>query len=58
MGSMPTSGNLGDEMVTTLAQNAGDVGSILALGAIFPVFITPTTLHAFFRQLSEPRFQG
>ena len=30
-------------MVSTLAQNVIDVGSILALGTIFPVFITPMT---------------
>ena len=29
---------------STLAQNARDVGSISALGAIFPIFITPMTI--------------
>ena len=28
---------------STLAQNARDVGSIPALGTIFPIFVTPTT---------------
>ena len=31
-------------MVNTLAQNARDVGAIPALGTIFPIFITLTTL--------------
>ena len=31
-------------MWCTLARNARDVGSILALGTIFPIFITPTIL--------------
>ena len=31
-------------MVSTLAWNGRDVGSIPALGTIFPIFITPTTL--------------
>ena len=31
-------------MVSTLAHIARDVGSISALGAIFPIFITPTIL--------------
>ena len=30
-------------MVSTLTRNAIDVGSILALGAIFPIFVTPTS---------------
>ena len=30
-------------MVSTVAWNARDVGSIPALGTIFPIFITPTT---------------
>ena len=29
---------------STLSQNARDVGSIPALGAIFPFFVTPITL--------------
>ena len=37
-----TSGSLGGVMV----WNTRDVGSIPALGAIFPIFITPTTLVA------------
>ena len=40
-----TSGSLGGEMVIIPAQNARGVGSISALGAIFPMFVvTPTTL--------------
>ena len=31
-------------MVSTLARNASDMVSIPALGAIFPIFITSTTL--------------
>ena len=38
---METFGSLGDEMVSTLAQNARDVGLITALGAIFSIFVTP-----------------
>ena len=41
-----TAGNLGGVMVSTLAQNARDVGSIPALGAIFPSFITRVGLLA------------
>ena len=33
-------------MVTILAQNARDVSLIPALGKMFPIFITPTTLVA------------
>ena len=39
-----TSGSLSHVMVSRLAQNARDVGLISALGIIFPIFITPTTL--------------
>ena len=39
-----TSGNLGGVMVCKLAQNAKDVGLILALGAIFPICVTFRTL--------------
>ena len=44
MGRVVTSGSLGGVMFRTLAQNARDVGLIPTLGAIFPIFITPTTL--------------
>ena len=44
VGTVVTSGSLGGIMVSTLAQNASDVGSIPLLGTIFPIFITPTTL--------------
>ena len=44
MGMVMTSGWLGGKMVSTLAQNARDVGSILALGTLFPIIITPMTL--------------
>ena len=40
---MVTLGSLGGEMVNIMVQNARDVGSIPALYAIFPIFITPTT---------------
>ena len=40
---MVISGSLGGVMVSTLAWNAIPVGSILALGAVFPIFITPMT---------------
>ena len=43
-GRVMTLGSLGDVMVSTLAQNARDMGSIAALGAIFAIIITPTTL--------------
>ena len=36
-----TLGNLGSEMVSTLAWNVGDLGSIPALEAIFPIFGIP-----------------
>ena len=39
MGKMVTSVSLGGIMVSTLAWNARDVGSIL--GTVFPIFITP-----------------
>ena len=31
-------------MVSTLALNVRDVGSILTLGTVFPIFISPTTV--------------
>ena len=43
MDRVVTSGNLNGVMVITLAQDARDVGSISALGAIFPIFITAAT---------------
>ena len=39
VGSMVTSGTLCGVMVSTLAQNAKDVGLIPALGTIFLIFI-------------------
>ena len=39
-----TQGSLCDVIVSTLAWNGRDVGSIPTLGAIFSIFITPTTL--------------
>ena len=36
-----TSGSLGGVIVSTQVQNTRDVVSILALGAIFSIFITP-----------------
>ena len=44
MGRIVTSGNLGGQIDSTLVWNARDVGPIHALGAIFPIFITPVTL--------------
>ena len=38
-----TSGSLCGVMVITLALNSTDVGSIFALGTIFPIFIIPAT---------------
>ena len=46
MDSMVTWEGLGGEIISTLAQNARDVGSIPTLGIIFPIFITPMTLVA------------
>ena len=46
VGRVVTSGSLGGVMVRTLAWNARDVGSIPALGTIFRIFITFTTLVA------------
>ena len=40
VGSVATSGSSGGAMVSTLVQNARDVGSIPALGTIFSIFIT------------------
>ena len=45
MGWVVTSGSLSGVM-STLARNAIDVGSIPTLGAIFTIFITPMTLIA------------
>ena len=41
---MVAAGNLGSVIVTTLAQNARDVGPIPALGRIFPIFMIPMTV--------------
>ena len=46
-GPIVTSGSLGDEMVNPLIQNARDLGSIPALCAIFPTFITPTHIYIY-----------
>ena len=46
MGNVLMSGIVGGVMVSILAQHARDVGSIPALGTIFPIFITPMTLLA------------
>ena len=43
VGTMVTLGSIDGVMVSTLAWNARDAGSIPALGTIYPVFITPTT---------------
>ena len=44
MGPMMTSGSLGSVIVSTLAWDARNVGSILTPGTIFHIFITPMTL--------------
>ena len=44
MDSMVTSGILGGVMVSTLSQIARDVGSISALGTLFPIFNTLTKI--------------
>ena len=44
VGEMETSGSLDGVMFSTLVQNARDMGSIPALGRIFPIFISPTAL--------------
>ena len=41
---MVTSGSLADIIDSTLTRSARDVGLIPALGAIFPIFITPMRL--------------
>ena len=43
---MVISRSLDGVMVSTLARNARDVGSIHSLGTMFLIFITPTTLVA------------
>ena len=43
VGRVVISGTIGGVMISILAQNARDVGSIPLLDAIFPNFITPTT---------------
>ena len=40
---MMTSGSIGGEMGSTIAWNAGYVGSIASLGSICPMFITRST---------------
>ena len=44
VGTVVTVGSLGGVMVSTLARNARDVGSIPTLGTILPIFIIPTIL--------------
>ena len=44
VGEVVAAGSLGGVMVSTLSQNAMDVASTRALGAIFLIGITPTTL--------------
>ena len=39
-----TSGSLGGVMISTLGWNTRDMGSIPALGTVFPMFITSMTL--------------
>ena len=51
VGSTVTSRSLGGKLVSTLARNVRDVGSIPVLSAIFSIFVTPTTLVAVTRIL-------
>ena len=44
VGTVVISGSLGVVMVSTLALNARNVDSILALDIIFPILITPMTI--------------
>ena len=44
VGRVVASRSLSSVMVSTLAQNARDLGSISTLGAIFPMFTHSTTL--------------
>ena len=46
-----TTGSLGGVMVSTLVQNAIDVGSIPTLGAVFPIFVSPHDIGAVTRIL-------
>ena len=45
VGTVVTSGILGGVMVSTLAQNARDVGSIPILSAIFPILSHPREMY-------------
>ena len=54
VGRVVTPGSLGSIIVCTLAKDAGNVGLIPALGAIFPIFITPTTLLTFDHDPVQP----
>ena len=53
MVTVMTSESVGGVMVSTLAQNERDVSLITALGAIFPIFITPTTMAVVTRILCK-----
>ena len=44
MGTLVTPWKHDCQMLSTLAQNTRDVGSIPTLGAIFPIFINTTTI--------------
>ena len=44
MDTVVRSWSLGGEMVSALAQNARDVGLIPAVGTLFPISLTPTTV--------------
>ena len=46
VGIVVTSGSLGHVMVSTLARNDRGMGLSPALGTLFPIFITLTTLIA------------
>ena len=45
MDKVVTSRSLAGVMVSTMAQNARDMGRITTLGTIFPIFITPTIIY-------------
>ena len=53
MSSVVTSVSLSREIVSTLAWNASDVGSIQTLATIFPISITPMTLRIGFDLKSD-----
>ena len=47
MGTWVTPRSLGDLMDSILARDASNMGSIPALGTIFPIFITPIYIYMY-----------